>query len=242
MYIVANWKTYFSYDQSLAWITNHGKELSDTLKQTDHQFILCPSFDALACIRKKTDSILYGAQDCSPYPSGAYTGEVLAQSLAEIGCRYGIIGHGERRELFHETTLLIILKLEQLMLYKIQPIICIGETEQDYQADNALNVVTTQLIPIVQYARKHFITHLYIAYEPMWAIGANAIAPKIHLDRIANHIQNLSQQQNIKITLLYGGSIQSSTISRSLFESFQGLLVGKASTDFQELKKIILSV
>lgn len=243
MLIIANWKAYFSYAQAIEWMELYGKELHELMKRNNNNsLVLCPSFDALACIVAPSKHLLWGAQDCSPYEAGAYTGEVLAQSLAQIGCSYCLIGHTERRLLFHETTLAIILKLEQLITYNITPIICIGENEQEYQADNAQNIITAQLTPILEYAQKQEIPHLHIAYEPLWSIGTHEIPPKDHLDRMATHIQKLTNKHAIKSTLLYGGSINSSTIDPLYFEHFQGFLIGKASTDFQELKKIILSV
>lgn len=241
MLIVANWKTYFSFTQSIDWINHYGKEIADTIKQTNHTLVICPSIDALPCL-VSTDTIKWGAQDCSPYQAGAYTGEVLAQSLAQIGCKYCIIGHSERRLLFHETTLTIILKLEQLVSHKIRPIVCIGETEQEYQADNAQNSITAQLLPIVEFAKKQNIFQLHIAYEPVWAIGTNTIAPKVHLDAMAQHIKKLTTDHHLESTILYGGSIHASSIDATHFEFYQGLLIGKASTDFQELKKIIESL
>ena len=243
MLLVANWKTYFSYHQAIEWIEHNKKELEELTKHIkNNALVICPSFDVLALLSAKTTALQWGAQDCSPYDEGAYTGEVLAQSLAQIGCTYCIVGHSERRLLFHETTVMIMSKIEQLMNNHIQPIVCVGETEREYQTDNTQTIITGQLLPILEYAQNKEISHLHIAYEPIWAIGANVIPPKDHLDHTAQHIQKLTAKFAVKSTILYGGSIHAAIIDRVYFEHFQGFLIGKASTDFQELKKIILSI
>ena len=146
---VANWKMNLSFQQSINFCTNN----SDALKQLSSaaDIVLCPSFDALAPITQifKNTNIAIGAQNCSEHKSGAYTGEVSALSLTELGVKYCIIGHSERRMYHHETTENIIKKIELLYANNITPIICIGETQQEFENNQTLMVLTEQLKPIL---------------------------------------------------------------------------------------------
>src|SRR5438477_12817571 len=117
--------------EAVRFCTENYDELLNLSKNTNNSIVLCPSYVALfpvTQILQKT-AIHIGAQDCSSYSNGAYTGEISAQSLAEVGCSYCIIGHSERRTLFNETHDTVAQKLTQLLNNNIKPIICIGETK-----------------------------------------------------------------------------------------------------------------
>src|SRR5690606_20223351 len=124
---IANWKMNLGYHESISYCIQNLDRLQ-TLSNVTH-IVLCHSFVALAPIIEilKNSSISIGTQNCSVYKSGSYTGEVSAQSLAEIGVTYCIVGHSERRMYFGETTDTIIKKINLLLDNNIQPIICIGE-------------------------------------------------------------------------------------------------------------------
>ena len=98
--LIANWKMYFSFNQSVQWIKINKDQLSQACKQRNNQLIICPSFESLYAVKQElgNSSMSLGAQDCSNHEQGAYTGQTSAKSLAEIGCSYCIIGHSERRQ------------------------------------------------------------------------------------------------------------------------------------------------
>src|SRR6266404_3252729 len=162
---VANWKMNLSFQQSINFCTHNSDALQKLATTAD--IVLCPSFDALAPITQyfKNSSIAIGAQNCSEHKSGAYTGEVSAQSLAEIGIKYCIVGHSEQRIYHHETTESITKKIELLYANNITPIICIGETQQEFENNQTLMVLTEQLKPI--FLGTNVPSNVIIAYEPV---------------------------------------------------------------------------
>ncbi len=247
--IIGNWKMYFTFEQSIDWIKNHLSELQKLYQQTQYPIILCPSFDSLFSIKQelKNSPIGLGAQDCSNHELGAYTGQIAAQSLAEIGCSYCIIGHSERRTYQHETSDEVAQKMQQLIQNNITPILCIGETQQEYEQKLTFAVLKKQLGPIseVLQAYAQADTTLYIAYEPIWSIGTGITPENEYLRQVYEHIHNLANQYPNKdvIRFLYGGSVNGKTaVTLTQVKEIEGFLIGKASTDFQELKKIVLSV
>jgi triosephosphate isomerase (TIM) len=247
--IIGNWKMYFPFTQSIEWIKNNTEMLQELQQQTRHNITLCPSYDSLSIIAHelKSSSIAVGAQDCSNHKSGAYTGQVSAKSLAEIGCLYCIIGHSESRRYQQETSVDVAQKMQQLLQNYITPILCIGETQQEYEQELTCVVLEKQLAPIGDllqaYAKPK--TALYIAYEPIWAIGSGIIPENDYLKKVYHQIKDLIKNypNNDAISLLYGGSVNGQTISRfKQVPEIKGFLIGSASTDFQELKKIVLSI
>lgn len=221
---VANWKMFFSFSQAQQWLTNNQETLT-SLKS--HKIILCPSFDILAytASQAKYLNVMIGAQDCSAHKSGAYTGQISAQSLAEIGCTYCIVGHREQR--VHLTNTLIKKKLEQLANHSIIPILCLGEPSEK------------QLAPAQHYVIQFPTKELIIAYEPPEAIGSGISAPKETIIHAITDIKS-HMQKTTNLKLVYGGSVapENSNSLKSI-ESLDGFLIGSASTDINKFKAII---
>jgi triosephosphate isomerase (TIM) len=247
--IIGNWKMYFSYKQAIKWAYQQEESLRELTKLTRNALVLCPSFESLQSLHTilKNTCIGLGAQNCSEHSLGAYTGQISAQSLAEIGCSYCIIGHSEQREYGHEMHDQISQKMVQLSQYGIKPIVCIGESKKDFDQRNTLSILENQLIPICNALQElnYPAQHLFIAYEPIWAIGTSIIPETTHLEKVFAHIKKIasSRKNHYSISLLYGGSVTSLNCKKlKEVENIEGFLIGKASTDFQELKKIVLSV
>jgi triosephosphate isomerase (TIM) len=212
-----------------------------------HSLIICPSFIALnecICLFKGTQ-IKIGAQDCSAFKDGSHTGEISAQSLQEINCSYCIVGHSERRIQFNETNETIADKVVRLLENNIIPIVCIGENKPN-DINSIYSVLEEQLCPIFlslnsQYSKK---THLIFAYEPMWAINNHIIPEEKYLEDIFVWLQKTISTHIpfCSFELLYGGGINKTTIKQLKEISYlNGFLIGKASTEFKELKAIIES-
>lgn len=241
--IVGNWKMYLSYHQAVAWLTTHKDELNILIKDTHHQLVFCPSFDALgSTITSVTrTNIKIGAQDCSAYAAGPYTGQVCAQSLKEIGCSYVIIGHSETRKSIKNSTQLSVLKTALAYENNLTPIVCVGETKDKYLAGTGLKVIEEQLRPVLE-TYKTQTKELIIAYEPIWSIGTGMIPETAYLNSIYSYIIKRCSKMGIQRVplLLYGGSVDETTILKLRdVPLIQGYLIGKASTDFQKLKKIV---
>jgi triosephosphate isomerase len=240
---IANWKMNLSFKQSIAFCTDNAKALNDLAHDTAG-IILCPSFDALANIANifNTSSIAIGAQNCSEYNLGAYTGQVSAASLADINIKYCIVGHSEQRIYFHETTEQIIEKIELLFANNITPIICFGETQQDYQNKKTKIVLQDQLNPIIKTVAQHKNKSTIFAYEPVWSIGTGIIPTHTELTSIFTWIADTLHQQLPHHTyhLVYGGSVSVDNITMlKQIPHIDGFLIGNASTQFEDFKKII---
>jgi triosephosphate isomerase len=228
------------YRESINYCLNYRDQLKK-LSQTAH-IILCPSFVALSPAIEilKNSNIFIGAQNCSEYTSGSYTGEISAQSLAEIGVKYCFVGHSERRIYFGETTDTIIKKINLLLYNNIQPIICIGETQEQYEAKATLTVLAEQLKPIMEnISHKNM---LLIGYEPIWSIGTSSTPENSYLEEVFEWIKKIIElyTSEHKIQLFYGGSVSEKNIAQlKKIPNIDGFLVGSASTDFEKFSTVI---
>lgn len=237
---VANWKMNMSFLQAMSFAKNNYTQLLQLSENAS--IVLCPSYitiHSLATIFNNT-SVAIGAQNCSQYPKGAYTGEVSALDLKEAGVSYCIIGHQERRLLFGETNEEIAKKMEQLVGVGIQPIICVGEPA-DTQQEDIIPFIITQLRSIIPVAAHHQIANLIIAYEPGSAIGSGQTPANNSIEKVFEHIQHIFLAiPSVTLTLLYGGSVNAAHASHlKKIHHLGGFLIGNASTNFQSFEKIV---
>lgn len=220
------------------------RENAHVLRPEHDNIIICPSFDALsACAHIIAHSdIKLGAQTVSAYPQGPHTGQVSAESLAQIGCKYAIIGHSERRWECHETNEEIAHQLEQLIAQNITPIICIGEMEQEYKAKAGKAVLEQQLEYLIPLLQNNPMPHLLIAYEPVFAIGTGVIPPPDYLKDMFEWLKKylLTSITTQPFTLIYGGSVSENTLGDLKgIPEIEGFLIGSASLEFQKFQKIV---
>ena len=237
---VANWKMNKSFAQELEFCTTHLEGLRQLSSEQHTELVICPSFPALFSVAELLQDTMVGigAQQCSPHQKGAYTGQVSAQSLKETGCRYCIVGHSEQRargisneEVADQAARLF----EQDML----PIICIGETIDEYEKKLVFDVLQKQLKPIMPILQQQ---PYAIAYEPVWAIGTGLVPDQEYLKLIYiwldTHIKKSNSESSYR--LLYGGSVDGKTIRDvSSISGIKGFLIGGASLDFKKLEKIV---
>lgn len=244
-YYIANWKMYFSYLQAIAWYNDNKNQLQQ-LADASAALIICPSYDSLAYIAQLTKSspVLLGAQNCSEHLQGAFTGQISAQSLKEIGINYCIIGHSEVRTACQDTNKQLKQKLQHLIEQNIIPLFCIGESLEEYHTSTTHRSLEKQLEPIFELLNNRSIsTPFFIAYEPLWAIGTGVVAHNEHIISVLAAVKKIMKtcKEFHQFRFLYGGTVTSGTISElKKIENLDGFLIGKASTDFQELKKIVL--
>lgn len=236
---------YLTHNESLAWATLHLDECAQAAAETGNHLILCPSFTALpALATHKKPSLSWGAQDCGFESKGAYTGDVSATSLAQIGCTYGIIGHSERRKYYEESNQLIAQKAHQLMGAGITPILCIGETATEREAGKTAQILEQQLFPLLSSLKAFPFQTIIIAYEPIWAVGTDILPSQGTLSTTLGWIRNYcaTTAQATTVMLLYGGSVKKpETLSMLKAASVEGILLGRAGIDGALLKKIIVS-
>ena len=184
--------------------------------------------------------IKIGAQNIDLEETGARTGEISASMIKDLGCAFSIIGHSERRMLFHETNQMICQKLIQANNNSIIPILCVGESLEENQSNITFNVLEKQIIEALQDANE--LSSLIIAYEPVWSIGSGKIPKPEEINSVHEMIKDVVQSRFPKIGLesvLYGGSVNSNNAS-SLFEqtNIDGALIGGASLDGKEFALI----
>lgn len=243
--IVANWKMYFTHNESLAWVEEHLDECVTACEQTGAHLVLCPSFTALTTLASQAIAhVAWGAQDCGFESKGPYTGDVAAASLAEIGCSYGIVGHSERRKFYGETNQMIAQKAHQLMGAGIIPILCIGETAAERESGKTAQVLEKQLFPLLSSLKAFPSQTIYIAYEPIWAVGTDILPTQESLTTTIRWIRNYftTSASSTTFGILYGGSVrQPETLPLLKAAGVEGILIGRAGVDGSLLKKIILS-
>ena len=184
-------------------------------------------------------SIAVGAQDVSENSRGAYTGEISSEMLIDIGCEYCIVGHSERRSLFGEDNLKIAGKFYQASEAGLIPILCLGETLNQREKDETLDVISDQLNAVVEYKGKVLSSDLVIAYEPVWAIGSGKSASADQIKIVHQYIRCKLQEKGLSAKILYGGSVTPENTKELLEESdIDGLLVGGASLDAKSFVQI----
>lgn len=238
--IIGNWKMYLSYKQACEWITSN-KAMCASIAQ-NHSLILCPSADALVFVAQQLQGskIALGAQDCSGYQAGAYTGQIQATSLKELGCTHVIIGHSELNALYHQTNADNAIKLSQALTAQLIPIIAIGQQSKD---DDCIKTIEQQLewfIPALTQA--HHLDHFYIAYEPLWAIGTGNSATLDEIKQAFTIITMIMEKHSLskRAKLLYGGSVNANNCQRlKEIQLLDGFLIGAASIDVEQLREIV---
>ena len=183
-----------------------------------------------------------GAQDVSAHISGAYTGEVSAAMLKELGCRYAIVGHSERRQYHAETDALVAEKAKAALAAGITPIVCVGETLAEREAGCTEEVVKRQLAAVI-HANGHCISEIVVAYEPVWAIGTGKTASPEEAQAVHAVLRaqlKAATDQSARIKILYGGSMNAANAATLLAQpDIDGGLIGGASLKAPDFLKII---
>ena len=180
----------------------------------------------------KGGKIALSSQDVSRFAAdGAFTGEVSAEMLADVGCRYALVGHSERRQYFREDNAALLAKMRNAIAAGVVPVLCVGETLEQRESGAYLDVVREQLAILAEIDDGEYV----IAYEPVWAIGTGKVASLEQIAEIHAFIKNWCLQNisgSDKIRVLYGGSVKAENAEAILAtENVGGALVGGASLD-----------
>ncbi len=234
--IVVNWKMQLPLNECVSWLISNKNEL---LSLGDSQeIIICPETIAIPSTHTilKGTSIRLGAQNCSKFITGPYTGETSVHSLMDAGATYCLIGHYERRHYFNESDEEIAQKCLNLSTVGITPILCIGSAHAEKSLSETLE---KQLAPLRSFWLPE--RNLCIAYEPAASIQGNLAASTTQISAIEQSVRDyLSPCQ---IQFFYGGSVDASNAASILaIPGVDGILVGRAGLDFQNLKKIVSSL
>ena len=227
----ANWKCFKTPEEARAYIDAFRSGAEELIPRAD--IALLPPFIDLPAVRESLDgtSIAYGAQDCYWEPQGAYTGEVSAAMLGALGCEYCVVGHSERRRLFGDNDETVAQKVSALLTEGITPIVCVGETLDEYKSGLTLQRVMAQVSGGLGHLEDGERANLVVAYEPVWAIGTGLADDPESANRTIGYIrQCLGGLDEARI--LYGGSMKADNAALFCAQpAIDGGLVGTASLD-----------
>lgn len=241
--IAGNWKMNKTPSESVSWLGNFKAALKDT--PHDHaEVLLCVPATHLTAMVAAQGFVELGAQDISEHESGAYTGEISGAMIKDTGARYVVIGHSERREYHSESDALVNAKVKQTLAHGLRPILCVGESEAQRDADKAEQVVVNQLKAGLEGVSFDDANDLVVAYEPIWAIGTGKTATSDDAQEMSATIRgvlnDLYPAQASHMRILYGGSMKPSNARELLGKAdINGGLIGGASLKIEDLSAII---
>ncbi len=242
--IAGNWKMYKTVGEATLLVRELLAGLSEL---TDREAIVCPPFTALAAVAPLlADTPLgLGAQNLYPETQGAFTGEISPPMLVDIGCRYVIVGHSERRQYFGESDAFVNRKLRAALAHGLQPIVCVGESKPQRDAGQAEPIVTAQVRAALVDVTPEQMLNVVIAYEPIWAIGTGDTATPA--DAQAMHAAIRATLHDLygaaiasAVRIQYGGSVKPDNIDELMAQpDIDGALVGGASLQAASFLRII---
>jgi triosephosphate isomerase (TIM) len=240
--VAGNWKMNGSRTESVALLEGVKKGMSSASKA---EVAVCPPYVLIPLAAEKLAGsvIVWGGQNLSAHKSGAYTGEVSGPMLKDYGCTYVIVGHSERRTLYGENDALVTEKYGAAQTVNLIPILCVGETLQEREANQTETVVARQLDAVIE---KHGIgsfNSAVIAYEPVWAIGTGKTATPQQAQDVHRFIRACLAARDKavadKVRILYGGSMKGSNAKELLAQpDIDGGLIGGASLQVEEFLTI----
>lgn len=233
--VAGNWKMHGNHAENQRLLEAIEAQLGAEIRT---KVMVFPPFVYLAQVGKiisdsKSD-IEFGAQNISEHNSGAFTGETSAVMLKDLGCTHVLVGHSERRSLYHESSQLIASKFVAALEAGLTPILCVGESLNEREAGKTMDIVFEQIDAVLDVAGTEGLSKAILAYEPVWAIGTGKTASpeqaqEVHSE-IRSHLEELDRVLAEKIQILYGGSVNA-TNATELFAmaDIDGGLIGGAA-------------
>ncbi|QWF69815.1 triose-phosphate isomerase [Methylomonas paludis] len=243
--IMGNWKMNGSREEGIQLAT----ALAEGLGTVEQEVAVCVPFIYLTDIRNALagSAIAVGAQNVADQAAGAYTGEVSAAMLADSGIKYALVGHSERRSYYGDTNQSVANRFAQALKQNIIPVLCVGETLAEREADQTFSVIDAQLDAVINTTGIEAFANAVIAYEPVWAIGTGKTATDEQAQEVHAYIRSriaaLNPEIAAKLQILYGGSVKADN-AKGLFAQpdIDGGLVGGASLDAKGFLQISHSV
>lgn len=226
---VGNWKMYGRLTSGLT-LARDVAEQAAANKPLDFDIVLCPPAPLVWPVAEAVmgTPVMLGGQDCHTATHGAYTGDVSAAMFADLGCRFVIAGHSERRIGHSESSELIARKVKAIQLAGLTAILCIGETAEQRAGDKAAEAIEAQLYASMP--EKCTMAHLVVAYEPVWAIGSGQQPAPEEIAEVHQLIRRVLGPAGEAVQVLYGGSVTPHNAGPILDEmEVDGVLVGSAS-------------
>jgi triosephosphate isomerase len=246
--MAGNWKMNLNHLEAIQLV----QKLAFALDEPDFdavEVVVLPPFIDLRSVQTLVDGdkllLKYGAQDLSPFPSGAYTGDISGPMLAKLGCSYVVVGHSERREYHHETDELVGAKVKAAFEHGLTPILCVGEGLDVRRGGGHVEHVLRQITAALEGLAEDKVRELVVAYEPIWAIGTGEVATPEDAQEVCAAIRRrlgelYAGDLAAGVRVLYGGSVKSSSIAGLMaMPDVDGGLVGGASLDAEEFARIV---
>jgi len=233
--LAGNWKMHKTQAEALEFLQGFLPHLTDTAD--DREVVLCVPFTDLSILSKSLHGgrVQLGAQNVHWAETGAFTGEVSGSMLAEVGVRYVIVGHSERRQYFGETDETVNQRLLAAQASGLIPILCVGETKAQRDANETEAVIFAQLEKDLVGVDQ---SSLIIAYEPIWAIGTGDTCAVDEANRVIGLIR--SKLTNPNVTIQYGGSVNPKNVDEIMAQpEIDGALVGGASLEAEGFARIV---
>ncbi|MGH0034820.1 MAG: triose-phosphate isomerase [Myxococcota bacterium] len=241
--LAANWKMHKSVDEAIAFADAFLPLVSGV---DDADIVIAPPFTALDRLGRALggSNVALASQNVNPEAKGAFTGEIAPEMLVDVGCRYAIVGHSERRALFGETSEFVARKAAALLERDLLPIVCVGETDDEREAGRTFDVVGGQLDESLARVPDARAPEVVVAYEPVWAIGTGKtatpeIAQEVHAfirERLGKRFGQAAEAMRIQ----YGGSVKPANVSELMSQTdIDGALVGGASLEPESFSQIV---
>jgi triosephosphate isomerase (TIM) len=239
--IAGNWKMNGALEANATLVAALRAGLSSPLGCGVALCVPAPYLPSVAALVQGS-AMAVGAQDVSEHDAGAYTGEVSAAMLKDLGVRYAIVGHSERRQYHGETDAVVAAKAQKALACGVTPIVCVGETLQEREAAQTEEVVKRQLAAVI-HTNGHCISEIVVAYEPIWAIGTGKTASPEQAQQVhaVLRAQLLAATAHAaRISILYGGSMNAANAAQLLAQpDIDGGLVGGASLKAADFLSIV---
>ncbi len=243
--VVGNWKMHGGQRTGVAL----ARQIVRGLRKppASAQVVLAPPMTALVAVKQtlQKSTVKLAAQNSHWQDSGAFTGEISPEMLAEIGCEFVIVGHSERRHIFHESDEMIGQKVVAVIKHGMRPILCVGETIDERRAEQTSAVIARQLDSALKAVAKDDIEKIEIAYEPVWAIGTGQNATTEQIRDTHAQIRNFINDRfdgGRPTRILYGGSVKPENADMlAQIDEVNGLLVGGASLTAESFLPIVLA-
>lgn len=241
--ITGNWKMH----KTIAEAKDFVRQLIPLLTPDSYTTWLAVPFTIIHSLSQDVQSthLIIGAQNMNDASEGAFTGEIAGKMLKDAGAQFVLLGHSERRRLYHEDDAFINRKIKRAIEVGLRPVLCIGETTQEREEGQTEEVVKRQLQQCLEGIEPQFLTSLVIAYEPVWAIGTGKNASPEEVQMVHQFCRNIlkeqmSAEQADQIPIQYGGSVNASNAYQFLSQpDINGLLVGGASLSLESFIKIV---
>jgi triosephosphate isomerase (TIM) len=240
-YIAANWKMHKTVAEAAAFVD----ALLPRIAATQHDVVICPPYLALREVveRSRGSAVRVAAQNMHEEEAGAFTGEVSAPMLVEVGVDAVVLGHSERRQYFDETDEALARKVPAALAAGLEPILCIGESEEARDAEQTEAVLERQLQADLAAVESGAPAAVVIAYEPIWAIGTGRTATPEQAQEACAFIRDVLRERGAvadSVRVIYGGSVKPANAAELLAQpDIDGALVGGASLDPEEFAAIV---